>query len=1373
MKNSWAVLIFLLFCVLSFLPLTVGRGNSPDGHSFGNGASAASVLETTGTINHDNFNLPSKQFPVPSQYSLPMPAVSAQPAQQTLNATSGFEGIRGQFLGAVPPDVQLAASSKHIMEMVNLNIEIYNKQGGSVSSPSMSSFFSTGFFDTISDPKVLFDLQSNRWFASITDLSDSSVHVAVSNSEDPTGSWHHYTFAASSGDCADQPIIGLSDDKFVVSINDFSSCSGSGSYKGAQYWVVNKAEMISGLSASISLTTPDNTLFSIHPVQSLSSTATQFMVSVAGSGLVDLFSMTGTPGGTMSTIETALPIHEISSSPHAPQLGTSATLDTGDNRVQDAVWFQGKLWLAFDDGCIPLSDIQVRSCFRVVEIDTQASPPQVLQDFDVGQESQYYFYPALGVDPLGSLIIVFGSSSAQTYPGLLATGQSFADSFGSWQTPVSIINGTSYIQNSDQGCNSSSVCRYGDYFGASVDPSNPYRIWVAGEYITALLFTPWQTHIASVTFAPTESILTLSYSVLNGGSGYSPPLLSYSTDGILQSIPITGFPRNYALLNGTSWTISSSLPGSSSTERWATDQPTSGTAIMVQNITFPYYRQFYSAFDYAIVGGGLSYSAPVALYMGFGKGNSANAGLTVWADAGSSWQLTNPLLGSSAIERWASNAPSGTVSGSARYQTYYYHQFTVTANFSWLGGGNPPSPLLNSTSFGSASSFVLTTFPQSIWSDIGSDWIVANPLLQQSSERWLSSQSTSGVVASSTSLSFEYNHQFLLTITGGSGGSDGEGWYNAGAPMVATSLESYGRSLGVGERVVSYSLDDGLAVSVQPSIIVVTVSGVMDSAHTISFDSITQYQVALDQSAASSLYSITSPTIPGDSYWYDSGTQVTVTLNGVWGRYAGTGNRLVSYSLDQGPETSVSTTEVVIALSLSPIVAPHSIIASVKVQFLLSLSAPQGSVVSITQSPTMDNWYDDQSFVALNLNYVWNNVAGSSRNSLSSYVVDGSSIQFSRVGSGVFSAQPLLMNGPHGVSFGFSTQYYLNLVGGSSVLFSPSSPTFDNWFDSGVSETVTTNNAWGVSDSNSRSDIVSYAIDGQTFNVSRSGSGSFTTPPITFLTSHSLTFVSTTQFLLKNSLEDGSTASITPSQTLDSWYDSGTKVTIVLHYTWDETPSITRANLLSYSIDYTKTSVARAGSGTMALPEVTMTTYHSVMDQSISQFFITANGVSISGSQTSDGWFDNRTSFTVQTHFSHTFTALSNYEVYSTDPGFIILSNQTLSSITWTETQQKDTLSFIAVRSNITIYVPSSLNLTPTSVTDNGVPIRFSHSDSGIIDFEGSSSFNIDFTVYRSPPAPPPSNYLLVGVILAALAIAVGTIFVLTKRRPTKTMGKE
>src|SRR5207245_4169500 len=104
-------------------------------------------------------------------------------------------------------------------------------------------------------------------------------------------------------------------------------------------------------------------------------------------------------------------------------------ISTGDARLVSGAWYQGKLWLAFNDGCFMIDDTKSRSCIRLVQIDTTTN--SVMQDFDVGIRASSLYYPAISIDKAGNLGIVFGYSADSVYPSILVSTQFSYNKLGS------------------------------------------------------------------------------------------------------------------------------------------------------------------------------------------------------------------------------------------------------------------------------------------------------------------------------------------------------------------------------------------------------------------------------------------------------------------------------------------------------------------------------------------------------------------------------------------------------------------------------------------------------------------------------------------------------------------------------------------------------------------------------------------------------------------------------------------------------------------------------------------------------------------------------------------------------------------------------
>jgi hypothetical protein len=393
--------------------------------------------------------------------------------------------------GYEPPDVQVAAGAGYVVEMVNLAERIWRTDATSqpIVTRTLASFFGSAD-DRLTDPRIAFDAASGRWFASISNVERNSVMLAVSATSDPTGAWSVTSYQ--SGGCADQPRIGISDSLVVLAADIFDGCEESGSaLVGNELWVVNKQQLLAG-STTPAFTTygPTAAYSSVSPVLSLSPTGTEYAVSVddRASRVVHVLAIDGVPPAAVSVQEVATPaIAPLLRPPQAaqpPGPGLRPAIATNDNRVLDSIWENGRLWLSANGRCIPPGDVLVRSCARIVQLDTGAGT--VVADTDISRAGAHVFYPAISPDRSGNLVIAAGESSTTFLPQLVVMGR----------TADGTVTAATVVQQSAGPYRGD---RYGDYFGAARDPANPDVVWVAGEAGTdAPGGVGWATAVASV-----------------------------------------------------------------------------------------------------------------------------------------------------------------------------------------------------------------------------------------------------------------------------------------------------------------------------------------------------------------------------------------------------------------------------------------------------------------------------------------------------------------------------------------------------------------------------------------------------------------------------------------------------------------------------------------------------------------------------------------------------------------------------------------------------------------------------------------------------------------------------------------------------------
>jgi len=310
--------------------------------------------------------------------------------------------------------------------------------------------------------------------------------------------------------------------------------------------------------------------------------------------------------------------------------------------------------------------------------------------------------------------------------------------------------------------------------------------------------------------------LTFNYSVTGGGNAAA-PVLTYISAGVKQTATLTQSNQVFSADIGTSWSVPNQLSSSTSTERWQTNQATTGTAAAAQTISFVYYHQYLVTFGFSIIGSGSGYSTPSITCQQFGSATPTTTGAQVWADAAQYFYPT-PLAGSSSSERWTTTAASGTVSSSGIITTQYFHQYLTTVSYSIIAGGTPGAPTFTAAEFGSPLTQTLKIQPQGLWIDSSAPYSITALLSgTTSAERWQPKGSLTGDIISSSIINITYDHQYYITInhtpTDGGSVSFVSDWYDAGTSFQtsATAVAGWQFENWNGSGFGSYSGDSSSA----------------------------------------------------------------------------------------------------------------------------------------------------------------------------------------------------------------------------------------------------------------------------------------------------------------------------------------------------------------------------------------------------------------------------------------------------------------------------------------------------------------------------------------------------------------------------------
>ncbi len=442
----------------------------------------------------------------------------------TLETLSAFPGT--SYLTdptpLTPPNTQVAVGSVYVVEALNDGIAVWTRSGARVSTSDPNAFFSVPAGYRFAEPRLVYDVQTERWFMSgwaSDSANDSFVYLAVSKKSDPTEPWNVYHLTTSAATLTDQPKLGVSDDKVVVSWNDFAN---GATFTGAETWIVQKSDLLSGGTFRYYAYYPDPTRFNVVPAISMTKTATAYLVynntcsqSTGGSGSctggsasLGLVAISGTPAdNTVTWNETDPALSPTATPPPARQ--PVGTLDTGDDRLETAVWQNGTLWATANDACVVGG--ATHSCLRLIEVATGTST--VHTDADLALAGNDLSYPAVTLDRSGNAFVVATVSSASLNPGVIVYGKS--------ATSGGFVHRTLWPGAGGYTC---SFCgtrgnRWGDYSSAAIDPMNPDDVWVAGEYGTVNQGDDWGTAIGLVTFAaPTVTSVSRARGTSTGGT---------------------------------------------------------------------------------------------------------------------------------------------------------------------------------------------------------------------------------------------------------------------------------------------------------------------------------------------------------------------------------------------------------------------------------------------------------------------------------------------------------------------------------------------------------------------------------------------------------------------------------------------------------------------------------------------------------------------------------------------------------------------------------------------------------------------------------------------------------------------------------------
>ncbi|MFN0204077.1 MAG: fibronectin type III domain-containing protein [Bacteroidia bacterium] len=473
---------------------------------------------------------------------------------------------------SIPPDIHAAAGPNHLMVTLNSQYRIQNKTGTVISTVTANGFWAGtgGTNPSTFDPKIIYDSYSSRWVivsCAGAQSSSSALLVAVSQSNDPTGSWYRFLIDADAANTNwfDYPSLGINKDWIVITGNMFTN-SGS-SYSGGKAWVLNKTNAYAGTTTGLTTInsgtntftlcpaiTYDNTLSTVYLVQ-------EYNANSGGAAYLQLYTLTGTTPtlAVSGTFSTNLPYNDGGNS-GAPQTGTTNKITTNDSRIQNVVYRNGSIYITHSV-FLPTTT-PTRTSVQWWKVNPVTRAVEQAGRIDDATGTNHYAFPSIMVNASNDVALGFSRFSGTTYASAGYAIRYASDPVNTFNDPYIYKAGANTYYKTFGGADN----RWGDYTATALDPDGS-TFWLVQEYARSTV-NSWGTWWAKVTAtaaapcasAPTglstsnlaATTVTLNWAASSGATSYN---IQYKTNAATTWTTTTSTTNSKALTGLTASTL--------------------------------------------------------------------------------------------------------------------------------------------------------------------------------------------------------------------------------------------------------------------------------------------------------------------------------------------------------------------------------------------------------------------------------------------------------------------------------------------------------------------------------------------------------------------------------------------------------------------------------------------------------------------------------------------------------------------------------------------------------------------------------------------------------------------------------------------------
>jgi len=445
----------------------------------------------------------------------------------------------------LPPDTNGDIGTSQYVQIVNEAFVVYSKTGAVLRPATDIDQLWTGTSSECAahndgDPVVVYDQLAKRWLLTqfIANPNAGEQYgecIAVSTTNDATGTYNLYTFLFGTDVFYDYPKIGVWPDGYYMTANEFPT--GQLTSSGAGAFVFERSQMLSGKPARYvffdeapsnppggqyigqlpgdldgtslpAIGTPD-VVAEVDDPSSIPPTAAgdlgfdlrlwRFHVDWSNPS-ASTFGSNGSPSYTLPIAPFARPQCVYGYGPNCiPQKGGPQDLDTLGDRLMFRLAYRNfgdHASLVLNHSVVADGHVGIR--WYDVRIPSAGAPAIYQQGTYAPTDSTtnplWRWMGSVAMDHTGDIALGFSASGPNDYASVRYTGRAAGDPPGQMTQAEQVVYTGGGPQTQAEG-------RWGDYSDLTVDPTDDCTFWYTQEYMgTQSVFGSWHTRIASFRF---------------------------------------------------------------------------------------------------------------------------------------------------------------------------------------------------------------------------------------------------------------------------------------------------------------------------------------------------------------------------------------------------------------------------------------------------------------------------------------------------------------------------------------------------------------------------------------------------------------------------------------------------------------------------------------------------------------------------------------------------------------------------------------------------------------------------------------------------------------------------------------------------------